>query len=84
MDSLEDDELLSYVLDIWAEPFPTLPSWYRVLTNKNELFMGFRSNDGTYSIRAYAERDAKPRERKPASDFGVTHENVLPVGQQRT
>lgn len=76
MDSLEDDELLSYVLDIWAEPFPTLPSWYRVLTNKNELFMGFRSNDGTYSIRAYAERDATD----PASAIFLAREMPLHKG----
>lgn len=76
LDTLADEELLDYVFEIWEEPFPTLPSWYRVLTNKNELFMGYRSNDGSYSIRAYAERDSSD----PASAIHLARELPLHEG----
>ena len=76
LDSLPDDDLLDYVFEIWAEPFPTLPSWYRVLTNKNELYMGHRKNDGSMSIRVYAERDNSD----PASSIYLAREKSLHPG----
>jgi hypothetical protein len=76
LDSLPDGEFLDYVFEIWEEPFTTLPSWYRVLNSRNELFMGHRSTDGTFSIRAYAERDNSD----PASPIYLAREWKLHRG----
>jgi hypothetical protein len=57
LDNLEDSQIMGYIKSIWMEPFLSLPSWYRLLSDKNELFMGYRAPDGSMSIRAYTETD---------------------------
>ena len=76
LDTLDDEDLLDYVFEIWEEPVPTLPSWYRVLTSKNELIMGHRTKDGKMSIRAYAEKDITD----PASPVFLAREMDLHPG----
>ena len=76
LDALPDNQLLDYVFDIWKEPFLSLPSWYRLLSSSNELFMGYLAPDGSMAIRAYAEADNTD----PASSIRLDREWKLHQG----
>jgi hypothetical protein len=74
MDKSTDDEMVKYVQKMWEEPAYSMPSWYRLLTRNNELFMGFRRPDGSVSIRAYGEEDNT----NPASKIRLLREWKMP------
>ena len=50
LDRLDDKALVEYGVKTSLEPFEAIATFYRLLNNKNELFVPYRGEDGLTSI----------------------------------
>ena len=74
LDKLGDKEMLEFTLKTWREAFPSGPSFYRMLSRDNELYLPHRAADGSQSLQVYGEADAKD----PASKITLRREWKIP------
>ena len=70
LDKLGDKDMLDYTFKMWREAMPSGPSFYRMLSRDNELFLPHRAADGTQSLQVFGEADAKD----PASKISLRRE----------
>jgi hypothetical protein len=70
LDKLDGKDMVDYTFKMWAESFPSGPSFYRMLSRDNELYLPHVTKDGTISIQVFGEADAKD----PASKIQLRRE----------
>ena len=75
MDKLDDAAKLAYINKIWAEANPQLPTFYRMLSSENELYLPHRNADRSLSLQVFGEVDAKD----PASKIQFRREWKIPA-----
>lgn len=62
LDSIKDDrKAVEFGVKASLEQFEVINTTYRVLSNKNELYIPYRGEDGVTSIRVYGDEDPNDR-----------------------
>jgi hypothetical protein len=71
---VSDSDVLKHNARIWKEAFGSTSSVYRLLTNKNELFIPHLYSNGQISLRVYGDKDAS----EPTSEIELRREWIIP------